>query len=58
LNSKKTNLLLEQKNKELEVQRAELKMFADVAAHDIRSPLKKISGLTEILIEDYAAIFR
>jgi signal transduction histidine kinase len=51
---KKANLLLEKKNQELETQRAELEMFADVAAHDLRSPLKNISGLAEILLEDYA----
>jgi signal transduction histidine kinase len=50
---KKSNLLLEQKNKELESQRAELEMFANVAAHDLKSPLKNISGLAEILVEEY-----
>jgi signal transduction histidine kinase len=53
---KKANLLLEKKNQELETQRAELEMFADVAAHDLRSPLKNISGLSELLMEDYAAV--
>jgi signal transduction histidine kinase len=50
---KKVNFLLEQKNKELESQRTELEMFADIAAHDIKSPLKNISSLAEILIEEY-----
>jgi signal transduction histidine kinase len=50
---KKANYLLEQKNKELESQRAELEMFANVAAHDLKSPLKNISSLAEILIEEH-----
>ena len=50
---KKANLLLGEKNIELETQRAELEMFANVAAHDLRSPLKNISSLTEILVEEY-----
>ena len=50
---KKANLLLEQKNKELESQRTELEMFANVAAHDIKSPLKNISSLTQLLVEEY-----
>jgi signal transduction histidine kinase len=50
---KKANLLLEQKNIELETQRAELDMFANVAAHDLKSPLKNISSLSEILVEEY-----
>jgi signal transduction histidine kinase len=52
---KKTNLLLGKKNIELETQRAELEMFANVAAHDLRSPLKNISGLAKILLEEYGA---
>lgn len=52
---KKANLLLEEKNIELETQRAELEMFANVAAHDLRSPLKNISSLTEILVEEYGS---
>jgi signal transduction histidine kinase len=50
---KKANLLLERKNKELEEQRLELEIFAKVAAYDVKSPLSNISGLTEVLIEDY-----
>lgn len=53
---KKANLLLEQKNIELETQRAELDMFANVAAHDLKSPLKNISSLSEILVEEYGPI--
>jgi signal transduction histidine kinase len=53
---KKANLLLEQKNIELETQRAELEMFANVAAHDLKSPLKNISSLSEILDEEYGPI--
>lgn len=53
---KKANLLLEQKNIELETQRAELEMFANVAAHDLKSPLKNISSLSEILVEEYGPI--
>lgn len=52
---KKANLLLGEKNIELETQRAELEMFANVAAHDLRSPLKNISSLTEILVEEYGS---
>jgi K+-sensing histidine kinase KdpD len=50
---RKSNLLLEKKNDELEAQCVELEMFANVAAHDIKSPLNNICGLTEVLIEDY-----
>ncbi|WP_269224121.1 ATP-binding protein [Flavobacterium sp. IMCC34518] len=50
---KKANLLLKQKNKELESQRTELEMFANVAAHDIKSPLKNIGSLTQLLLEEY-----
>lgn len=53
---KKANLLLEQKNIELETQGAELEMFANVAAHDLKSPLKNISSLSEILVEEYGPI--
>jgi signal transduction histidine kinase len=53
---KKANLLLEKKSDELEVQRNELEMFASIAAHDIKSPLNNICGLTEVLIEDYESV--
>ncbi|MBW4359205.1 sensor histidine kinase [Flavobacterium taihuense] len=53
---KKANLLLEKINIELETQRAELEMFANVAAHDMRSPLKNITALTEVLMDDYNSL--
>ena len=53
---KKANLLLEKINIELETQRAELEMFANVAAHDMKSPLKNITALTEVLMDDYNSL--
>ena len=50
---KKANLLLEQTNIVLETKRAELEMFANVAPHDLKSPLKSVSSLSEILVEEY-----
>ena len=52
---RKSKMLLEKFTKDLENRNAELEKFAQVAAHDIKSPLSNISSLTQILIEDYSS---
>lgn len=47
LQLEKTLETLEEKNKELE-------QFAYIAAHDLKSPLVNISGLTDIFIDNYS----
>lgn len=51
---RKSKMLLEKFARDLENRNAELEKFAQVAAHDIKSPLSNISSLTQILIEDYS----
>lgn len=51
---RKSKILLEKFAKDLVNRNKELEKFAHVAAHDIKSPLNNISGLTQILISDYA----
>lgn len=45
---KKSMLKLEKKNQELE-------KFANIAAHDLKSPLANVSGLTDFFIENYGS---
>ena len=51
---RKSKMLLEKFSKDLENRNSELEKFANVAAHDIKSPLNNISSLTQILIEEYS----
>lgn len=51
---RKSKMLLEKISKDLENRNFELEKFANVAAHDIKSPLSNISSLTQILIEEYS----
>lgn len=50
---RKSKMLLEHFTQELERRNDELNRFAQVAAHDIKSPLSNISSLAQILISDY-----
>jgi len=51
---RKNKMLLEKKTEELRVHNEELERFAQVAAHDIKSPLANISSLAQIVLSDYA----
>ena len=51
---RKSKMLLEKFSKDLENRNSELEKFANVAAHDIKSPLNNISSLTQILIDEYS----
>ncbi|MGK4566893.1 sensor histidine kinase [Flavobacterium sp. 3HN19-14] len=51
---RKSKMLLEKFTKDLETRNSELDKFAQVAAHDIKSPLNNISSLTQILLSDYS----
>ena len=51
---RKSKILLEKFSKDLENKNFELEKFANLAAHDIKSPLNNISGLTQILIAEYS----
>lgn len=53
---RKNKMLLERLTNDLENRNKELEKFARVAAHDIKSPLNNISGLTEILLHQYSDI--
>lgn len=53
---RKSKMSLERLTNDLEIRNKELEKFARVAAHDIKSPLNNISGLTEILLQQYAAV--
>lgn len=46
---------LEQVIEKVEKRNKELEQFAFVAAHDIKSPLKNLEGLTSLLTEDHCA---
>lgn len=50
---RKSKIQLERLTKDLENRNKELEKFARVAAHDIKSPLNNISGLTDILLHQY-----
>lgn len=51
---RKSKMLLERLSNDLERRNIELEKFAQVAAHDIKSPLNNISSLTEILLNQFS----
>jgi signal transduction histidine kinase len=53
LNLRKTKLTLEKAFSNLEEKNLELERFAFVAAHDLKSPLNGIIGLSQLLSENY-----
>lgn len=55
LNLRKTKLTLEKALINLEEKNQELDRFAFVAAHDLKSPLAGISGLSHLFIEEYGS---
>ncbi len=58
LELRKSKRLLEQAMKEVEEKNQELERFAYVVAHDIKSPLNNISGLTKHLIKKYSGTLK
>lgn len=46
--------LVEQRTAELQKLNAELKSFASTVSHDLKTPLRAISGFTQIIHENYA----
>ena len=55
LELRKNKMLLESKIKEVEENNIELERFANIAAHDLKSPLNNIYSLIEILADDYSS---
>ncbi|NJX16072.1 GAF domain-containing sensor histidine kinase [Tamlana crocina] len=53
LELRKNKFLLESTLQELEEKNHELERFAYVAAHDLKSPLLSITGLANLLVEEY-----
>ncbi len=51
---RKSKMLLEKSTNDLKVRNQELEVFANVAAHDIKSPLNNITSITEILLSDFS----
>lgn len=51
---RKSKMLLEKSTNDLAIRNQELEKFANVAAHDIKSPLNNISSITEILLSDFS----
>lgn len=49
---RKTNRMLQESQKEIQIRNTELEQFAYVVSHDIKSPLNNIISLTRILKED------
>ena len=55
LELRKNKELLEASKKNLELKNIELERFAHVAAHDLKSPLSSISGLADLIINNYSS---
>lgn len=55
LNLRKTKLTLEKTLENLEDKNLELERFAFLAAHDLKSPLSNISGLSQLFLESYGS---
>jgi signal transduction histidine kinase len=55
LNLRKTKITLENTLRNLEAKNQELERFASVAAHDLKSPLNGISGLSQLLSDAYSS---
>jgi signal transduction histidine kinase len=55
LNLRKTKISLEKALLNMEEKNQELEQFAYVAAHDLKSPLVGISGMSQLLLEDYGS---
>jgi PAS domain S-box-containing protein len=54
---KRTLLALEEASQQLERSNAELRRYASVVAHDLRSPLATIAGFAELLLHRYGDRF-
>jgi signal transduction histidine kinase len=52
---KRIEATLEQSTRQLESANRELDAFSSSVAHELRSPLRGVSGFTQILLEDHAA---
>jgi len=48
--------ILEERGMDLERSNRDLEQFANVASHELKSPLRRIAGFAEILAEDYEGL--
>ena len=54
LELRKSKMAMEKANKALKMRNQELEKFADIAAHDLKSPLNNITALTKMLSTDFS----